>query len=275
MDYLQKKFDLNDPNTVSIFDELSLWSSYFTRLLLDNIDMKPRQQILDVGFGLGVPLFELAHRMGNSCQFTGIDPWAAAVEKARWKHKVYGLKNVKILCQDASEMPFEEEQFDMVISNLGINNFPEPQKVVAECFRVLKKGGKFVLTSNLVGHFHEFYSVFESTLRELKMQALIPKLKQQEAHRGTVESIRELLENQGFVIPKIIKDRFHWRYLNGSAFFRHSLTVLGFLEGWRSVLEGVDEKIVFSIIEEKLNEQAAWDGELKMTVPMLYIEGMK
>lgn len=275
MEFLSKKYDLDDPEKVTIFDELSLWSSYFTRLLLDNIEMKPNQKILDIGFGLGVPLLELASRLGESCQLTGIDPWEAAGVRAKWKLEQYGLNNVNIVCRGAEDMPFENESFDMVISNLGINNFENPDKILAECYRVLKKGGKIVLTTNLVGHYQEFYIVFEAVLKELKLKHLLSKLKAQEAHRGTIETTREQLENCGFSIPKLIKDRFYFRYLNGSAFLRHPLTVIGFLGGWRSIIEGEDKGLIFSKIEKKLNEKAKWDGELKMTVPMLYLEGVK
>jgi arsenite methyltransferase len=65
------------------------------------------------------------------------------------------------------------------------------------------------------------------------------------------------------------------RYLDGSAFFNHWLTKLGFLDGWRGVLEPEDEEVVFERLEKRLNDQAAIDSELRMTIPMLYLEGHK
>ena len=172
-------------------------------------------------------------------------------------------------------MPFPDEQFDLIVSNLTLNNLADSNEMLAECFRVLKKGGKLYLTSNIVGHYREFYDVFETVLKELKLKKLLPKLREQENHRGTLESIREGLENNGFSITKILKDRFQWRYLDGSALMNHSLTIYGFLDGWRSVLEGENEALIFAKIEEKLNEIAAEEGELRMSVPMLYLEGVK
>jgi arsenite methyltransferase len=275
MDYLSKKIDLTDPKLVPIIDELSLWSSYFTKLILDNIELKPDLRILDLGFGTGVPLFELAQRMGDSCQFVGLDSWSAAIEHAKWKQSIYGLKNLEIVEGDGAKMPFENDSFDLVVSNLGVNNFEDPETSIQECFRVLKKGGKLILTTNLVGHFQEFYSVFESVLRDLKRRDLIKKMKEQESHRGTVESVRDLFENNDFSILKIIKDKFQWRYLNGTAFLNHNSVIISWLDGWRSILEGEDEAVIFSKIEEKLNAEATWNGELRMSVPMLYVEGIK
>jgi len=275
MTYLEKKFDFTNPEAASVIDELSLWSSYFVRLLLDNVEMRPNLKVLDIGFGTGVPLIEFAMRLGSSCHLTGIDSWTAAVERAKWKQGIHGLENVKILEGNATQMPFEEEQFDMIVSNLTLNNLGDSNQLLSECFRVLKKGGKLYLTSNIVGHYREFYDVFETVLKELKLKKLLPALRAQEQHRGTVESVRESLETNGFSITKILKDRFQWRYLDGSALLNHSLTVFGFLDGWRSILEGENEELIFGKIEEKLNEIAKEEGELKMSVPMLYLEGVK
>ena len=275
MTYLEKNYDFTDPEVASIIDELSLWSSYFVRLLLDNVEMRPHLKVLDIGFGTGVPLLELAQRLGNTCQVVGIDSWGAAVERAKWKQQIHGISNVEILEGDATNMPFNAEQFDMIVSNLTINNLENPDELLSECYRVLKPGGKIYLTTNVVGHYREFYDVYETVLKDLKKKHLLPALRAQENHRGTLESIRELLENSRFSITKILKDRFHWRYLDGSAMLRHSLTVFGFLNGWKSILNGEDIELVFTKIEEKLNEISAEEGELKMSIPMLYLEGMK
>lgn len=275
MSYLDRHFPLDNPQTVSIFDELSLWSSCFGRHLLDNVPLRKGMTILDVGCGTGFPLIELAQRFGPASRLVGIDPWEAALERAKWKKETYGLSNVELICADASKIPFPDKEFDLVVSNLGINNFEKPAAVLKECYRVLKRNGKICLTTNLEGHFMEFYSAFETTLRELGKEELLPKLKAQEQHRGTDETVRDLLEEARFSVLKIVKDRFYWRYADGSALFRHFLTEVGFLPGWRKILEGEDEAAIFSHLEKKLNEMAEWDGELKMTVPVLYIEAVR
>ena len=55
----------------------------------------------------------------------------------------------------------------------------------------------------------------------------------------------------------------------------HFLTVVGFLPAWRAIIPKEKEREVFGLLEKKLNEQADWDGELKMTVPMLFVEAVK
>ncbi|MCF8245475.1 MAG: class I SAM-dependent methyltransferase [Saprospiraceae bacterium] len=276
MTFLDKNFPIDNPDTVLLFEELSLWSSYFGKLLLDHVPLRKGISVLDVGCGPGFPLFELANRMDASCKITGIDPWEAAVERARWKKSHHQLlPAVEIVLGDAAKMPFPDQSFDLVTANLGINNFDDPAATIRACHRVLKKDGRLCLTTNLEGHFREFYVAFETTLRELGLDEHLPKLKAQEQHRGTDETVRDLLEDAHFNVLKIVRDKFQMRYVSGTAFFNHFLTVIGFLPGWRNIVPAEAEVKVFAHLEKKLNEQADWDGELKMTVPMLYVEAVK
>lgn len=276
MSFLDKKFPIESPETVLLFEELSLWSSYFGKILLDHVPIRKEISVLDVGCGAGFPLFELANRMGASCLLTGIDTWKAAVERANWKKANYQLlPNVEIILGDAANMPFEDQSFDLLTCNLGINNFEEPASVVKECFRVLKRGGRFCLTTNTEGHFLEFYTAFEASLKELGLDEYLPKLKAQEQHRGSDESVRDLLEGAKFSVVKIVRDKFHLRYVSGTAFFNHFLTLIGFLPGWRGVVPTELEERIFGHLENKLNQQADWEGELKMTVPVLYMEAVR
>lgn len=276
MSFLDKKFPIESPETVLLFEELSLWSSYFGKVLLDHVPIRKEISVLDVGCGAGFPLFELANRMDASCSLTGIDTWKAAVERANWKKDHHQLlPGVEIILGDAANMPFEDQSFDLLTCNLGINNFEEPASVVKECHRVLKRGGRFCLTTNTEGHFLEFYTAFEASLKELGLDEYLPKLKVQEQHRGSDESVRDLLEGAKFSVVKIVRDKFHLRYVSGTAFFNHFLTLIGFLPGWRGVVPTELEERIFGHLENKLNQQADWEGELKMTVPVLYMEAVR
>lgn len=276
MSFLEKNFPIEHPDTVMLFEELSLWSSYFGKLLLDNVPMRKGMLVLDVGCGPGFPLFELANRLDATCKLTGIDPWKAGVFRANWKRKHHQLlPKVEVVLGDAAKMPFLDKSYDLITCNLGINNFDDPTAVVSECYRVLRRDGRLCLTTNTEGHFMEFYSAFEATLKEVGLEDCLPKLKAHEQHRGNDESIRELLEKSRFSVLKMVRDKFYIRYLNGTAFFNHFLTLIGFLPSWRSIVPPEAEAKVFAHLEKKLNDMADWDGELRLSVPMLYVEAVR
>lgn len=275
LEYLSFEYDLNNIEVASIFDELSFWAARFGILLFDNLEINKNLKILDLGCGNGFPLFELAYVFGSSCEITGVDIWQAGLARAISKQKIHQLPNIKILEANGENLPFPDSSVDLIISNLGINNFADPAKILSECHRVLKTEGKIVLTSNLNGHFQEFYTVFRSVLTSFSNQSYLDKLKANENHRGTKDSTINLLESAGLSITKTVEDKFYLKYVDGSALLNHSLVKVGFLSGWKNCVSPENHVEVFTKLEQTLNDLANQQGELKMTVPMLYIEAKK
>jgi arsenite methyltransferase len=274
-EYLDTSIDRNDPNIISGMDEIPLWSAPFGLILLENFKIKPEMTVLDVGFGTGFPLLELAQRLGKSATIYGIDPWKAAHERTRLKMNLLNIKNVILVGGDASTMPFEDEKFDLITSNLGINNFQDPRKIFRECFRVAKPEAQIALTTNPKGHMEEFYSVFEETLKELSLNKLEEKFLLHLNHRLTPKIIQSYLKEAGFKVTKTRRNSFTLRFLDGDAFFSHSLIRYGFLEDWKKLIPAEFWHKVFTKLEAKLNSIAHNQGELFLTIPVVYIEGEK
>jgi arsenite methyltransferase len=273
-DYLSYEF-IDSEEFVDTFDELPLWSASFGLLLLKHLELKANLTVVDIGSGSGFPLMELAGRLGKTCRLYGIDPWTNANKRSKQKIKNYNLSNVEIVESSAEHIPFDNNAVDLIVSNLGINNFEKPEVVFRECNRVLKTGGKLALTTNLSGHWKEFYDVFESTLKDLGMEKLVPKLKYHQEHRGSIESISKLFTENGFRVCRHVEEKFEMKFLDGSAFLNHYFVKLGWLASWKALLEQEDFKTIFTVLEENLNSYATVAGNLVLTVPMAFIEGEK
>ncbi len=274
-EYLQTAFDWNDPNQVSVYDELSLWSARFGALLLEHVPFQPGMQVMDLACGTGFPLLELAQVLGPGSRVVGLDPWRAALARARLKMEIMHIPNTWVVEGNGERMPFPVDHFDLIVSNLGINNFEAPERVFAECHRVLRPGGRVALTTNLKGHMDEFYQVFERTLVETGCQDRLDVLEEHINHRVTVSRACQMLIQAGFRISTVIEDAYRWRFLNGSAFLAHTFIRLGFLDGWRGVAGPEREVEVFSRLEQDLNRLAGDQGELALTIPIAYIEAQK
>jgi arsenite methyltransferase len=274
-EYLDDTYDVADPEFVSVYDELPLWSAMFGLVLLEHVPLKPNVRVLDVGCGTGFPGLELAGRLGPSCRVCAIDPWKPAIARAERKLDVLKIANVRLFEGDAAAMPFEAELFDLIVSNLGINNFDRPEAVLGECRRVAKPSAVLALTTNLRGHMSEFYDVFRTTLTERGKEAELKALQAHVEHRVTVEGASEMLEGAGFRVRRVHEQTFTMRFLDGSALLRNTFIKIGFFDAWRRVVDPEDRQRVFARLEENLNRLARKQGDLALAIPMAYIEAEK
>lgn len=274
-EYMTFQVDLNAQETVSACDELSLWSAMCGLLLLKHVPLRGNITVLDVGCGTGFPLLELAQRLGPTCMVYGLDPWETALERARFKARVWNVRNVEIVSGKAEVMPFPDGQFDLVVSNLGINNFDDPGAALGECWRVSKPSAKIALGTNLKGHMAEFYQVFGSTLVGLGNWKAIEALTGHIASRATPDGLAGLLERTGFKLSQVREESALMRFSDGSALLRHYFIKLGFLDAWKGVLDPAEQEETFSRLEEDLNRRAETLGELTLTIPLAYVEADK
>ncbi|PXV65855.1 ubiquinone/menaquinone biosynthesis C-methylase UbiE [Dysgonomonas alginatilytica] len=273
--YLNKNLNYLQSDVTNACDELGIWAAPFGILLLDNFPIRKYQNYLDIGCGTGFPLIEIANRLGNNCKSTGIDPWEEAVKRAQAKIDTLQLDHISIIEGSAESINFPDNHFDLITSNLGINNFEDPLQVMNESYRTLKQGGTFCATTNLTGTFDEFYKLFRESLLELGFEKYLAQLDNHINHRGTEESSIKLFENSGFKIINTIKSEHSMRFYNGSAFLNHSFIIIGFIDSWRNMFEEADKELFFDNFEQKLNAYANRQGELRLTIPMLYIEARK
>lgn len=266
--YLENIFDTNNPEFVNSIDELPLWSAPFGLTLLDTVKINRNINVLDIACGTGFPLFELAGRLGNTCNVYGVDSWDKAIEKVNKKISLYGLTNIQAQISEAENLPFENDFFGLIVSNNGINNVKDLSKTLSECYRTLKPGGEFVFTFNLPESLIEFYSVFKSTLGELGLLNEIQKIDEHIFEkRKPVEYMEKAVKEFGFKIGKIIPGKFHYRFADSRAFFNHSMFRFFFLPPWKNLLPEKRVTEVFTILENKLNEIANKKGELIITIP--------
>lgn len=275
-DYLSRPgFDFSSPQMAVDYDQNPAWSPYFGELIFANVPLRENLQVLDIACGTGYPALELSQRMGPSCQISGIDIWEAGLERARHKVEAFNIENVALLRMDAAAMDFPDRTFDLIVSNVGINNFESPLTVFRECYRVGKPGAVVAMTTNPTGHMAEFYEFFRETLAALNLQQYLGALEDHIAHRHSVAWVCRELETAGFSVRRVLENSFRWRFLNGTAFLNTFHIVYGFLPGWKTLLPDDLHVRVFSEIEARINSFAATAGEFRVTVPVRYIEAEK
>jgi len=274
MNFLEE-IDYQTPEFGDLYDELPLWSAPFGLLLLEHVSLRPGITILDVGAGTGFLSIELAQRCGSDSKVIAVDPWDAAIKRLTRKVEHLGLQNVRTLVQDAASIDLADSSVDLIVSNLAINNFDDPEAALRSCFRVAKPGASLFLTTNLVGHMSEFYEVYRSVLLERGFTSQLAALDAHINHRATVDSVKALLERAGFQFVEAVARTFRERFVDGSALLRHYFIRLGFLPAWKAIAPENAVEATFAALEKRLNNLAAERGELSLTIPAACIEAIK
>ena len=165
--------------------------------------------VLDFGCGNGrlLELFE-----GKTVDYTGIDQSRALIERARARHP-----NTRFLCGEGSKLPFEDASFDAVFAIAVMHHIPSVarrEELLAEIRRILKPGGRLVITAWNLWQRKYFPLMVKHTLKKLTGQSkmdyrdiLVPwhsgsgaVMGERYYHCFTRDELYLLVEGAGFIV---------------------------------------------------------------------------
>ncbi len=103
--------------------------------------LQPGEKVLDLGSGSGLDTFVAGIEVGTTGKVVGIDMTKGQLDKAESLRRDAGFSNVEYVQAHIDALPFEDESFDVVISNGVINLCADKEQAFAEIWRVLRPGG--------------------------------------------------------------------------------------------------------------------------------------
>jgi arsenite methyltransferase len=122
--------------------------------ILDELQLRGDERVLDMGCGRGAVLTAVAARLTTG-RVVGIDLWQSSDQSGNARETT--LRNaslegvadrVEVQTGDMRSLPFPDASFDVVVSSLAIHNIPSDEgraKAVTEAWRVLKPGGRLAV----------------------------------------------------------------------------------------------------------------------------------
>tara|TARA_B100000902_G_scaffold106616_1_gene108471 strand:+ start:70 stop:774 length:705 start_codon:yes stop_codon:yes gene_type:complete len=227
--YLQNKKGLVQNVFDQVYDQYDLMNDFMSlgihrlwkRNMINLMNPSYNQKLIDVACGTGDIAKLYLNRVNELSEITCVDPNKGMIKKG--KEKLNEYKNLNWIVASAEKLPVNENMFDFYTISFGLRNTKNIDKALAEAYRVLKPGGRFLCL--------EFSKIQNSSLEFIykKYSKLIPKIGklivgEKQPYEYLIKSIEEFI-NQEELVEIMKKNNFKeckYRNLSGGIVSIHS-----------------------------------------------------
>jgi len=146
--------------------------------------LTPQSRVLDLACGPGIVAVALARDAGG---VVALDLTPTMVSRARSRCAEAGLDNVHCVLSQGETLPFADASFDVVVNRSAVHHFPDPTSILAEVARVLRPGGRLVV-SDVVSSEDAEESALHNALEVLRDPSHVRMLPESEL-RGQLDRV--------------------------------------------------------------------------------------
>lgn len=261
---VQSKRTLHIEKLARIYDDeiAPVWGTRFGKMLLRNLSVPQKGQVLDISCGTGYPLVEILRRMSDGSRLIAIDASSAMLDVARRKVADLGPLGKKgVFFRTESAVPklsFADEVYDLVVCNLGLGEMPSLETALRDFARVAKVGGEVRCTLPLAGSFQEFHDLYREVLIKHDRHDALERLERHIARYPTAEHVEHCMQAANLE-GGLEYEEFSLLFKSSREFFFAPVIEYGPLSEWKDIAgEGQEMQDVFWFIKEAID--AYWGG---------------
>ena len=277
---VQQKRSLKVEKLARIYDEeiAPVWGTRFGKMLLRNLTVPERGQVLDVSCGTGWPTIEILRRMTDGSRLIAIDASSAMLDVARRKVADLGPLGKKgVFFRTESAVPklsFTDDVYDLVVCNLGLDEMPSLDYALRDFARVAKRGGEVRCTLPLAGTFQEFHDLYREVLIKHDKHEALERLEKHIARHPNIDHLERAMHSAN-LDGHVEIEEFTLLFKSSREFFFAPVIEYGPLAEWKEIAgNGQEMQDVFWYIKEAID--AYFDGRpFQVTVKAGCIIGKK
>jgi ubiquinone/menaquinone biosynthesis C-methylase UbiE len=239
-------------------DEIApVWGTRFGKMILRNLRVPERGQVLEISCGTGWPTVEILRRMGDGSRLIAIDASSAMLDVARKKVQALGPLGKKgIFFRTESPVPklsFADDVYDLVVCNLGLEEMPSVDAALADFARVTKMGGEVRCTVPMAGTFQEFFDIYREVLVKHDKHEALDRLDAHLARYPDVDQLGASMKDAQLA-GHVEVDEYALLFKSSREFFFAPVIEYGPLQAWKDIAGGGQElQDVFWYIKEAID----------------------
>ncbi|MEI0798650.1 class I SAM-dependent methyltransferase [Brachyspira intermedia] len=180
-EHFNKQASIYDEKDTIYYSKYGKISCNYVSEYLKNIDYN---KLLDIGSGTGYLINMLKDK--EMTEFYGLDLSEEMIKIAESKN----IKNAQFILGSANKLPFDDDTFDIVTCIQSFHHYPYPNEAMREAYRVLKKGGLYILSDTGVGGIAAW----------IDNHILFKIMKSGDCHTENKEGISKLMIKNGFKV---------------------------------------------------------------------------
>lgn len=180
-EHFNRQASIYDEKDTIYYSKYGKISCNYVSEYLKNIDYN---KLLDIGSGTGYLINMLKDK--EMTEFYGLDLSEEMIKIAESKN----IKNAQFILGSANKLPFDDDTFDVVTCIQSFHHYPYPNEAMREAYRVLKKGGVYILSDTGVGGIAAW----------IDNHILFKIMKSGDCHTENKEGISKLMIKNGFEV---------------------------------------------------------------------------